>query len=140
MRLAIALTGLLASGCVHVTETRTAVAPSSACRVGDPMVETMLYMGMLRPGGSISRYEFNQFVEKEVVPRWKEGFTILEGQGLWLSEQRNITEREPSHVLVRLHDGSPEASAQVEAIRDAYIKAFTQDAVLRTDRATCTDF
>lgn len=141
MRLAIsALAALAASGCVHVSETRTSTAPTSACKVGDPMVETMLYMGMLRPGGSISRYEFNQFVEKEVVPRWKEGFTILEGQGLWLSEQRNITEREPSHVLVRLHDGSPEASAQVEAIRDAYIKAFTQDAVLRTDRAACADF
>jgi hypothetical protein len=30
--------------------------------------------------------------------------------------------------------------ADIEAIRDAYIKAFTQDAVLRTDRATCADF
>lgn len=141
MRLAItALAALAASGCVHVTETRTSATPSSTCRVGDPMVETMLYMGMLRPGGSISRYEFNTFVETEIVPRWKEGFTILDGQGLWLSEQRGITEREPSHVLVRLHDGSAEASAQVEAIRDAYIKAFEQDAVLRTDRATCADF
>lgn len=141
MRLAInALAALAASGCIHVTETTTRAAPSAACRVGDPMVETMLYMGMLRPGGSISRYEFQQFVEKEVAPRWKEGFTILDGEGLWLSEQRNITEREPSHVLVRLHDGGAEASAQVEAIRDAYIKAFEQDAVLRTDRQTCADF
>lgn len=141
MRLVIsALAALAAAGCVHVTETRTSASPIAACKVGDPMIETMLYMGMLRSGGSISRYEFNQFVEKEVVPRWKEGFTILDGQGFWLSEQRNITEREPSHVLVHLHDGGAEASAQVEAIRDAYIKTFKQDAVLRTDRATCADF
>lgn len=104
------------------------------------MVETMLFMGLARPGGSVSRYEFQRFVETEVAPRWKEGFTILDGQGLWLSEQRGITEREPSRVLVRFHDGSAEASAQVEAIRDAYIKAFEQDAVLRTDRQTCADF
>lgn len=104
------------------------------------MVETMLYLGMLRPGGSISRYAFAQFVEAEVAPRWKEGFTILDGQGMWLSDQRGITEREPSHVLVRLHDGSAAASADIEAIRAAYIKAFDQDAVLRTDRATCADF
>ena len=100
----------------------------------------MLFLGMARPGGSVSRFEFQQFVETEVAPRWKEGFTILEGQGLWLSEQRGITEREPSRVLVRFHDGSADASAGVEAIRDAYIRTFEQDAVLRTDRTTCADF
>lgn len=100
----------------------------------------MLFLGMARPGGSVSRYEFQDFVEREVAPRWKEGFTILEGQGLWLSEQPGITEREPSRALVRFHDGSAEASAGVEAIRDAYIKTFEQDAVLRTDRSTCADF
>jgi len=104
------------------------------------MVETMLFLGMARPGGSVSRFEFSQFVEKEVATRWKEGFTIVEANGLWFSEQRQITEREPSRVLIRFHDGSAAASADIEAIRDAYIKAFEQDAVLRTDRATCADF
>lgn len=127
------------SGCVSVSEVRT-VAASPTCAIGQPMVETMLYLGRLRPGGSISRYEFAQFVEREVVPRWKEGFTVLDGQGLWLSDQRGVTERERSQVLVRLHDGSAAASADIEAIRAAYIKAFDQDAVLRTDRATCADF
>lgn len=111
-----------------------------ACQAGEPMVETMLFLGMARPGGSVSRYEFQQFVESEVVPRWKEGFTIVEGSGLWFSEQRHITEREPSRILIRFHDGSAAASANIEAIRNAYIKAFTQDAVLRTDRMTCADF
>ena len=120
-------------------DTRTAPS-ASACQVGEPMVETMLFLGMARPGGSVSRFEFQQFVEREVAPRWREGFTILDAQGLWLSEQRGITEREPSRVLVRFHDGSAEASAGVEAIRDAYIKTFEQDAVLRTDRTTCADF
>jgi hypothetical protein len=137
-----AAAAMVSTACVHVTETRTmaGAAPPSACRVGAPLVETMLYMGMLRPGGSISRFEFQQFVETEVAPRWKEGFTVLDGQGLWLSEQRNITEREPTHILVRLHDGGAEASAQVEEIRAAYIRAFEQDAVLRTDRQTCASF
>jgi hypothetical protein len=130
---------ILLSGCAGVWDARPA-GSAGACQVGAPMVETMLFMGLARPGGSVSRYEFQQFVETEVAPRWKEGFTILEGQGLWLSEQRGLTEREPSRVLMRFHDGSTEASAQVEAIRDAYIKAFEQDAVLRTDRQTCADF
>ena len=139
MRCLIAAALLLAlPGCVSVSETTRISAP--ACQVGEPMVETMLFLGMARPNGSVSRFEFQQFVEAEVVPRWKEGFTILEGQGLWLSGQRGITEREPSRVLVRFHDGSADASAGVEAIRDAYIRTFEQDAVLRTDRTTCADF
>lgn len=140
MRQLIAIAGLLAAtGCVSVPETR-ALAPLAACQTGEPMVETMLFLGMARPNGSVSRFEFSQFVDSEVATRWKEGFTIIEGQGLWFSEKRNITEREPSRVLIRFHDGGAKASADIEAIRDAYIKAFTQDAVLRTDRATCADF
>lgn len=104
------------------------------------MVETQLFLGMATPTGSVSEDEFARFVEAEVTPRWKEGFTILSGQGLWYSEERKVTEREPSHVLVRLHDGSGAASAEIEAIRAAYIKAFNQDAVLRTDRSMCADF
>lgn len=140
MRRLIAIAGLAAlPGCVSIQETPTP-ALATICQTGEPMVETMLFLGMARPGGSVSRFEFGEFVEKEVATRWKEGFTILEGQGLWFSEQRNITEREPSRVLIRFHDGSAKASADIEAIRDAYIKAFEQDAVLRTDRMTCADF
>jgi hypothetical protein len=139
MRLAIVLAALAATGCVSVSETR-APAPAMACREGQPMVETMLFLGMARPGGSVSRYEFNQFVETEVAMRWKEGLTIVEANGVWLSEQRHITEHEPSRILIRFHDGSAAASADIEAIRNAYIKVFTQDAVLRTDRMTCADF
>lgn len=129
---------LLLAGCVSISETGVRLA--GGCAVGKPMVETMVFLGLARPGGQVSEEEFRRFIETEVTPRWKEGYTILEGQGLWYSDQRKLTEREPSRVLVRIHDGGAEASAGVEAIRAAYIKAFTQDAVLRTDRAACVDF
>lgn len=137
-----ALAGAVAlCGCVSISETGPVSASALLrCAEGEPMVETMLFLGMARPGGLVSEAEFTRFIEAEVTPRWKEGYTILEGQGLWYSEQRQITEREPSRVLVRLHDGGAEASSGVEAIRAAYIRAFTQDAVLRTDRTTCADF
>ena len=136
---ALACICISASGCISVSETRT-MPPAMHCAVGEPMVETMLFLGMATPTGSVSRYDFQKFVEAEVTPRWKEGYTILEGQGLWYSEQRSVTEREPSRVLVRFHDGGAEASAGIEAIRAAYIRQFSQDAVLRTDRPACADF
>lgn len=138
MRIAGTMAILALSGCVSLSESRP--IPSMHCAQGEPMVETMLFLGMARPGGAVSEDEFTRFVETEVAARWKEGFTILPGHGLWYSEQRRITEREPSRVLVRFHDGSPDASFGIEAIRAAYINAFEQDAVLRTDRLTCADF
>ncbi len=128
-------------GCLSLSETTPmSLGSSGRCAVGEPMVETMLFLGRARPGGVVSEEEFTRFIEAEVVPRWRQGFTILSGQGLWYSEQRHITEREPSHVLVRFHDGGQAASADIETIRAAYIRTFTQDAVLRTDRLTCADF
>jgi hypothetical protein len=130
---------LTATGCVSVSGTRTVTGPP--CRIGSSMVETQLFLGMAMPNnGAVTEQQFADFVEKEVVPRWKEGFTVLSGQGLWYSETRKLTEREPSRVLVRFHDGGAGASGDIEAIRAAYKKAFTQDAVLRTDRSTCADF
>jgi hypothetical protein len=141
MRFAGFVAALALSGCVSISESKpVTIASPMRCAAGEPMVETMLFLGMARPGGQVSEEEFGRFIETEVTPRWKEGYTILQGQGLWYSEQRQITEREPSRVLVRFHDGSQDASAGVEAIRAAYIRAFTQDAVLRTDRMACADF
>jgi hypothetical protein len=141
MRFAGFVAALALSGCVSISESKpVTIASPMRCAAGEAMVETMLFLGMARPGGQVSEEEFGRFIETEVTPRWKEGYTILQGQGLWYSEQRQITEREPSRVLVRFHDGSQEASAGVEAIRAAYIRAFTQDAVLRTDRMACADF
>ena len=142
MRYLMAAAALLVpAGCVHVTEHTTAAAPAvMRCAEGEPMVETMLFLGLASPNGPVSEEAFARFVETDVTPRWKEGYTILQAQGLWYSETRKLTEREPSRVLLRFHDGSAAASADIEAIRDAYIKAFTQDAVLRTDRMACADF
>lgn len=140
MRLALVAAALaLPAGCVSVSETSQPM-PSVRCAVGEPMVETMLFLGMARPDGEVSEAEFVRFIEAEVTPRWKEGYTILQARGLWYSQQRNVTESEPSRVLVRFHDGGQAASSDIEAIRAAYIRNFTQDAVLRTDRPACADF
>jgi hypothetical protein len=141
MRLAVLMVLALA-GCVSLPGNGTAAItePHSDCEAGEQMVETMLFLGMARPGGEVSETEFARFIEAEVSPRWREGYTILHGQGLWYSEQPRVTEREPNRVLVRFHDGSPSASAGIEAIRNAYVRAFMQDSVLRADRVACADF
>jgi len=134
-----AVTIALAAGCVSISE-MDATAPRTGCAVGEAMVETKLFLGMNKPGGEVSETEFAHFIEQEVTPRWREGYTVLEGAGLWYSEQRRMTDREQTRVLVRLHDGSAAASSGIEAIRAAYARAFAQDAVLRIDHPACADF
>lgn len=137
----ISLAAFMATGCVAISATeRTALIACSIASKGERMIETRLYLGMESPKGPVTEEAFRAFIDAEVTPRWKEGFTLLTGEGHWLSEERHIAVREPSRILVRLNDGSGEASAGVEAIRAAYIKQFTQDAVLRTDAPVCASF
>jgi hypothetical protein len=138
MRLALLLLAapLVLPGCVAINATERAPV---AC-IGQHMVETRLYLGMGSPNGPVSEEAFRAFIDAEVSPRWKEGYTILTGEGLWLSETRHITEHETTRILVRLNDGGADAGAGIEAIRKAYISRFVQDAVLRTDAPTCAAF
>ncbi len=139
MRKAMAVcAAMLLGGCASLSG---AAAPTPACAIGAPMIETMLFLGMDKPDGAeVSVTEFAHFIEEVVTPRWKEGYTILEAAGLWYSEQRRMTDRESTRILLRLHDGGAAESSDAEAIRAAYIQRFDQDAVLRTDRRTCADF
>lgn len=131
----ILLSGLL-SGCVAISATEHAAA---ACE-GERMVETRLYLGLASPNGPVREEAFRAFVDAEVTPRWKDGYTILAADGAWLSEARHVTESEPTRILVRLNDGSPKARADAEAIRAAYVRQFSQESVLRTDAPACASF
>jgi hypothetical protein len=139
MRVATLAAAMGLSGCISVSAVETA-PPRMGCAVGEPMVETMLFLGMNKTDGTVSETEFEHFMEEDVSPRWKEGYTVLEGAGLWYSEQRQLTDRERTRVLIRLHDGSAAASSGIEAIRSAYILRFAQDAVLRIDHPACAAF
>jgi hypothetical protein len=130
---------LLLAGCLAIAKAPEAPA-NARCAVGEPMVETRLYLGLSSPRGPVAPEAFASFIETDVVPRWEEGFTVLEGEGVWRSASRGVTDREPSRVLVRLHAGAAQDDAEIEAIRAAYVSRFAQDAVMRTDAAACVDF
>ena len=108
---------------------------------GTSQVETRLYLGLSQPGGpNVTASAFARFLKEEVTPRLPEGYTLLEGQGLWREERSGKTISEPSRVLVHLHDASPAKSSNLDAIAAAYKQTFHQEAVLRTDTTTCVAF
>ena len=133
--LAVLILSLSCTACVATQ------APSSACRLGAPLVETQLFFGTSKPdGGIVSANDWQAFVTAEIAPRFPEGFSVLDGAGYWRDAATAKTISEKSKVVVRMHDEGPGADAAIEAIIGAYKARFHQDAVLRVDRPVCAQF
>jgi hypothetical protein len=103
------------------------------------MTETLLYFGMSRPGGGIvSESDWNAFLQSEIVPRFAEGFSVIDSAGFWLDGQRQQTITEQSRIISRLlRPGDTEDIPQIIA---AYKTAFQQESVLRVDTQVCAAF
>jgi Protein of unknown function (DUF3574) len=96
---------------------------------------TELYFGMNKPGGiPITDEEWSKFLSDEVTARFPDGFTVLDGYGQWKNKEGKIA-KEKSKVLIVLYKKAElkAASAKLDEIRTAYIKAFQQQSVLRMD-------
>ena len=114
---------------------------ASACRLGEPMVETQLFFGMSKPnGGAVSERDWQAFVAREIAPRFPEGFSVLEGAGFWRDAKTQKTISEKSKVVVRMHAAGADADEAIGAIVATYKTQFQQDAVMRVDRPVCTQF
>lgn len=79
------------------------------------------------------------FLEREVTPRFPDGLTMFDAYGQWRRPEGAVV-RIPSKVLVIWYAPSPEASARIDEIREAYKRAFDQISVMRVDGADCVSF
>ena len=119
---------------------QTLQAEMRACAAGEDMVETQLFFGLSKKHGEVSPAEWKDFLNRDVVPRFAEGFTVLDGQGFWLSTEAKQTISEKSKVIVRLHAKGTGQDQAIGEIVDAYKKRFAQESVLRVDRSVCAQF
>ncbi|MGN6517118.1 MAG: DUF3574 domain-containing protein [Rhizomicrobium sp.] len=99
------------------------------------MARTELIFGAREVGSGA----WNEFLAREVTPRFPEGLTALDGYGQWRGPN-GIISREPSRVLLLWHKRGPVADRKIDAIRDAYKKRFRQLSVMRVDGLDCVSF
>jgi hypothetical protein len=105
-----------------------------------PMVRLELVFGMSRPDGRrVSEAEWLDFLDGEVTPRFPSGLTVLSAVGQWRHGDGR-TAREPSRVLLVLHEQDDHVDPAVEAIRGAYRRRFEQESVMRIESASCVSF
>lgn len=104
---------------------------ATACATTGGMVVDRLFFGTNIPsGGQVSDEEWKAFVKDVVTPHFKDGLTILEGDGQWLDPRGDLV-REHVHIVEVAHKPGAEHDEAIAAIAAEYKKRFKQDAVLR---------
>jgi hypothetical protein len=99
-----------------------------------------LYFGLTTSSGElISAERFQAFVDTAITPRFPDGFTLFEASGQWRNPQ-GVVMREPTRVLVVLHEHTRDVSSELEQIISAYLRDFQQQAVLWENGNTCVRF
>ena len=91
-----------------------------------------LYFGRGMPNGSIvSDSAFNAFVEREVAPRFPDGFTLTEAMGYYRVRTTGVTIKEPSRVLiVYVPEDKPQKTRELQDLITIYKGLFRQESVL----------
>ena len=123
MRLPALLAAALLAGCACTA------APPCAPGQQAAVLDT-LYFGTARPHGAVTPTEWQDFVRDEIVPRFPQGYTLLEAQGQWRKADGSI-EQESSHVLQVAHPADARSERALTEIVERYKTRFEQEAVLR---------
>ncbi len=127
---------LLLAGC----NTPSHTTPNNGCKADNQMQQTTLYFGLNRPaGGVVSGQEWQQFVDQEVTPRFRDGLTVFDARGQWLGNDGKVA-REPSKALMLIHGNDAQSESNLEALRGVYKSRFAQESVMRVDQPVCVQF
>jgi hypothetical protein len=109
-------------------------------------IRTELFFGLSKPDRTqVTELEFQQFIDREVTPRFPDGLTLLSGSGQFKNSSDKVV-KEPANLLIliypqdRLDPGKFKQNQKVEQIRKAYKLAFQQESVLRSDELSCVSF
>jgi hypothetical protein len=114
--------------------------PCSNFTAAKSVNRTELFFGLRKQNGTeVKNAEFQQFLDREVTPRFPDGFTVISGRGQF-KDARGAILQERSRLLILLYPMAASNNQQIERIRTAYIKAFQQQSVLRSDNLACVAF
>ena len=114
--------------------------------------ETRMFFGRdIGENGEVSNEQWRDFAVSEVIPRFGDGFTVLDASGYWQGESCHSPNHTAHHVnldggcektkiLLVQYAPSAEAETKLQAISQAYIERFDQEAVMRSDTPVCTQF
>jgi hypothetical protein len=131
--LALAAAATLLSGCATL-------APATCPAGQSPGRTAQLFFG--RDVGDqvgVSEADFARFVDEELTPRFPDGLTVLDAAGQWRGADGVIV-REPSKVVILALPGRAGGGDRLDAVREAYKRRFSQEAVMVVTQPVCLGF
>ena len=105
-----------------------ACAPKA--QVKPSLVEDTLYLGLSTPQGQVTPDQWNDFLSKEVTPRFPDGLTSWDAKGQWKDSSGTIG-KESTKVLMLVHPDNPAENKAIQEIVDIYKNEFHQESVMR---------
>ena len=113
---------------------------NTTCKADNQMQQTTLYFGLNRPAGeAITGQEWQQFVDQDVTPRFRDGLTVFDARGQWLGNDGKVA-RESSKALMLIHGKDAQSESNIETLRAIYKQRFAQESVMRVDQPVCVQF
>lgn len=96
-------------------------------------VTTLVFGTRIGDTHNVTDAEWEQFVEREIVPRFPDGFTLTPADGRWRGADGKTIHEKSYMLLVVRPPGDTAMDAKLEELRKTYCKQFKQEAVLRID-------
>lgn len=109
-----------------------------ACAPGESaaLAEWLYFGGNLPDGAVVTPAAWSDFVDREVSPRFPQGFTTWQAAGQWRGAN-GVIEHEASQVVALVHADTPADARAVADIAERYKQLFRQEAVLRVRAPAC---
>jgi len=116
-------------------------AQTSECRIGKPQqVAELMFGRKIGERIGVSNTAWARFVDREITPRFPDGFTVIDAQGQWRDTDHNKVMREPSKLVQIVLPGTDEDQQRLGEIAAAYKVRFRQQSVAIIVRPACVAF
>jgi hypothetical protein len=88
----------------------------------------------------VSEGQWARFVDREIVPRFPNGLTVINVAGQWKDRASGKIVREPSKIVQIVLPGKEDDIPRLNEIAEAYKTRFKQHSVIMIVRPACVSF
>ncbi|EHH68603.1 DUF3574 domain-containing protein [Gluconobacter morbifer] len=129
---------LLLGGCI----VPVSVTPNLCREVSaQDSLQIRLMFGMTRPDGTtITEGEWQDFLAREVTPRFPAGFSVISSYGQWYDAANRRVTKEPSRLLWIVTVPNRDLLGNLHSIRQDYMQRFSQQSVGLAIQNGCASF
>ena len=95
------------------------------------LIKEELYFGLSKLGGkTIYEVEWQQFLNRVITPRFKDGLTVVDANGQYLNSS-GVLVKEKSKLIILIYEENSTKNKMVKDTISNYKQTFQQEAVLR---------